>query len=116
MKLVLLLALIALVSSQETIISKKAFENNEVEKQTATVLQAQPNSKEGEVNKKLTKRSFDWGPWGYGGGYGAYGWPWYGGWYGGWYPSWPWWYSGYGSHSGGYGGWYGGHGGWYKKW
>ncbi|XP_047361623.1 protein suex-1-like [Vespa velutina] len=112
MKLLLLLGLIILVFGQETIVSTRSNDNKEIEQQATTILQVQPNSQEGEANRKLTKRSFGWGPWGYGGGYGGYGWPWYGGWgggwYGGWYPGWPWWY-------GGYGGWYG-HGGWYKKW
>ncbi|XP_035738416.1 uncharacterized protein F12A10.7-like [Vespa mandarinia] len=117
MKLLLLLGLIILVFGQETIISTRSNDNKEIEQQATTILQVQPNNQEGEANRKLTKRSFGWGPWGGGyGGYGGYGWPWYGGWgggwgggwYGGWYPGWPWWY-------GGYGGWYG-HGGWYKKW
>lgn len=73
----MLLGLIVLVFGQETIVSTRSNENKEIEQQQGTtILQLQPNGQEGEANKKLTKRSFGWGPWGYGGGYGGYGWPW----------------------------------------
>ncbi|XP_046750088.1 cold and drought-regulated protein CORA-like [Diprion similis] len=95
--------------SQESASPTKLGETNEVP--TGVIIaQAQPIQEPAQAeDKKLNKRSYGWGPWGWPG-Y-SHGWPWPGwshGWgHGGWSG-----HGGYGGHGGhgGHGG-YGGHGG-----
>ncbi|XP_053980389.1 uncharacterized protein LOC128877263 [Hylaeus volcanicus] len=117
MNLLLLLLLIGFAAGVSVTVPEKVTSANDVPQQQAEPEnQVKVNPQDGEGDKKVAKRSYGWGPWGYGG-Y-SFGWPWYGGghgWYG-WYPSWPLYYGGHGY--GGYGGYRGwpGYGGWYKGW
>ncbi|XP_076282203.1 uncharacterized protein LOC143209852 [Lasioglossum baleicum] len=116
MNLLSLLLLLAFAFGACATVPEKLTSENEAPEQVAVETQPQVNPQDEAGDKKVAKRSYGWGPWGYGG-Y-SYGWPWYGyghGWYPGWYPGWPLFYGhGYGGY-GGYRG-YGGHGGWYKGW
>lgn len=54
---------------------EKLTNANDATEQIAVENQEQPNPQEEGGDKKVAKRSYGWGPWGYGGGY-SYGWPW----------------------------------------